>query len=126
MSTHVNKQEIKEDDNFETKEAKDIFNKELNKINMEKEKNAEKNDKAGKIIAEEDRSIGEVRWSVWKSYFWAIGGFFVVVILCSFFMDSTAKLSADVWLSLWSSDPEKGSLAFNLGLYTFLCFISGY
>lgn len=63
---------------------------------------------ASKIITVEGRSVGSVSWYIYKKYFQAIGGYpLVALIVFSYFMESMAKVSADWWLSYWTSNASK-------------------
>jgi ABC-type multidrug transport system fused ATPase/permease subunit len=74
------------------------------------------------LLITEEKASGSVGWSVYKSYIGAIGGFVLAgLILSLFVLEYASKMSADWWLSVWSSaahvTPQAHSMKYYLGIY---------
>eukprot|EP01129_Flabellula_baltica_P009720 TRINITY_DN4019_c0_g1_i1.p1 TRINITY_DN4019_c0_g1~~TRINITY_DN4019_c0_g1_i1.p1 ORF type:complete len:1462 (+),score=305.81 TRINITY_DN4019_c0_g1_i1:37-4422(+) len=79
----------------------------------EEEEEMEKKEKKGKtddkLIKEEQRDTGEVKWSVYLAYFKALGGFlFVAIVIFLYVADSASDVGNNYFLALWS---ERSSAA---------------
>ncbi|KAE8915667.1 Multidrug resistance-associated protein 1 [Phytophthora fragariae] len=62
----------------------------------------------GQLMVEEDRSVGDVSWSVYRVWIGAFGGMcaaFMVVL--GFFAAQVLTLLATVWISYWSEQASK-------------------
>ncbi|KAG6623523.1 ATP-binding Cassette (ABC) Superfamily [Phytophthora cinnamomi] len=62
----------------------------------------------GQLMVEEDRSVGDVSWSVYRVWIGAFGGMcaaFMVVL--GFFAAQGLTLLATVWISYWSEEASK-------------------
>ncbi|KAG1697029.1 hypothetical protein DVH05_017416 [Phytophthora capsici] len=62
----------------------------------------------GQLVVEEDRSVGDVSWSVYRVWINAFGGMcaaFMVVL--GFFAAQGLTLLATVWISYWSEEASK-------------------
>jgi ATP-binding cassette, subfamily C (CFTR/MRP), member 1 len=66
---------------------------------------AKKGTDAKKIMEKEDRSTGNVKATVWKTYFYAAGGwrFIPFLFLVIGFMQAT-RVGTDAWLVIWSNN----------------------
>ena len=77
-----------------------------------------------KLVNDEEKSAGSVRFEVYASYFKASGGFFFVIIFFfSFFVCSVVQFGNDWWLKNWtdSSAYNAASLTYNTSVsYTML------
>lgn len=102
MKKHVKEQEHKESEEQEDDEEDD-------KKDTEKSKN--------KLIAAEEREVGEVSRQVYKLYAISLGGTILVSVLFLFFaLEQLSKVSADWWLSWWSDNPGESD-GFYIGIY---------
>lgn len=84
----------------------------------------EKADEA-KLIAIEERQIGNVSWTVYRSYLVAVGGVLALLLLC-FVLVATeaARVGGSFWLSHWSnavtSSGPANTAGYYLGIYAAL------
>jgi ABC-type multidrug transport system fused ATPase/permease subunit len=57
----------------------------------------------GQLMADEDRSIGDVSWGVYRVWINAFGGIFAgFIVVIAFIITQGINLSSTVWLSYWS------------------------
>jgi len=81
------------------------------------DKEEEVKESKNKLIADEEREIGEVSRQVYKLYAASLGGVVLVSILLVFFaLEQLSKVSADWWLSWWSDNPGYSN-GFYIGIY---------
>jgi len=78
----------------------------INSLTKEhKEKNTEKTQNKNKIYAEEKAEIGNVSLSIYKTYIRAVGVVISFTIIFTYFLQNTASVSSNIWLSIWTEDP---------------------
>ncbi|CEP13205.1 hypothetical protein [Parasitella parasitica] len=59
---------------------------------------------AGKLIREETRAEGSVKWAVYRTYYYASGGFiFWTCVLLLFCFAQASILGQDYWIKVWSA-----------------------
>ncbi|KAL3887247.1 hypothetical protein ACJMK2_027191, partial [Sinanodonta woodiana] len=56
------------------------------------------------LIEKEKAETGQVKWSVYLTYFKAVGGFSTLLIFGTFALYNAASIGSNVWLSLWTDD----------------------
>ncbi|GMF43781.1 unnamed protein product [Phytophthora fragariaefolia] len=62
----------------------------------------------GQLMVEEDRSVGDVSWSVYGVWISAFGGMCAVfMVVLGFFAAQALTLLATVWISYWSEEASK-------------------
>ncbi|TDH65878.1 hypothetical protein CCR75_005404 [Bremia lactucae] len=65
-------------------------------------------DDEGQLMVEEDQSVGDVSWSVYRVWIDAFGGIFAAfVVVLGFFIAQALTLSATLWISYWSEQAAK-------------------
>ena len=104
------KYKIKDDDNlnFGDEDLELLINNEGDEKNLNK-------GKVKKIIKEEKKEKGKVKFSVYKSFVNNIGGISIIFIFVLFMITQEgSKTSSDLWLSYWTQHqkPEKNFLYF--------------
>lgn len=60
---------------------------------------------SGSLVVTEDRSVGSVGWSVYKSLLEYMGWPVVFVILAALLGGQAIYIYGDYWIALWSSKP---------------------
>ncbi|KAF7343129.1 ATP-dependent bile acid permease [Mycena venus] len=71
-----------------------------------------------KFFEEEQRAVGRVAWSVWKTYILACGSrWFWALFVFIFILAALAPLMENGWLSYWSRGDEAQSPLFYLSVY---------
>ncbi|EFC45530.1 abc transporter C family protein, partial [Naegleria gruberi] len=68
------------------------------------EKDMKQDEKKGQLVAAEDKSYGEVSWSVFMTYIRRCGIFLTVISLLLNVMSMGAKTASQVWISVMNSD----------------------
>ena len=94
------------------------------------EDEAEKEDKpAKKMIEEEQRAVGRVKWSVWKTYLGLSGSIYFWATFAAIFGGTKLlEVAETYWLALWAgsqiqeSGAPQRSLVFYLSIYALLSF----
>ncbi|KAH9159883.1 hypothetical protein LEN26_002128 [Aphanomyces euteiches] len=89
-------------------------------------------DTSGQLVFAEEREFGRVSSNVFSSYFHAVGGWPIVVMLLAFqFLWQSFQVSSDLWLSAWtstssseSSDEFYARSRFNILVYVSLAWVS--
>ena len=97
-------QQPKEDDENEVKRQKSTVEEEIKMVEEEETKENE-----GKLMTEEERAKGAVALSVYVAYAKACGFAYAVLALILAVVSQGGIVSADWWLSIWSSDSPSGN-----------------
>nr|CCC49556.1 putative multidrug resistance protein A, fragment [Trypanosoma vivax Y486] len=72
----------------------------------------------GRLIQDEEKTVGSVQWKTYKAYLRACGGLWVIVLVVSIYLVTEAiTLSANMWLSMWSTNRLGFEPATNLKVY---------
>lgn len=83
------------------------------------------NREKGKMIADEDRKVGNIGAGVYWSYFKAGGLFMVFLIVLMQILRMACRVSAGIWLSWWSDPTNVRGLSKGVYLGGYLAFIAG-
>jgi hypothetical protein len=71
-----------------------------------------------KFLEEEQRAVGRVAWSVWKTYILACGsGWYWVLFALIFIAAALAPVMENGWLSYWSRGDDSQKQLFYLSIY---------
>ncbi|KAJ7824278.1 multidrug resistance-associated ABC transporter [Mycena leptocephala] len=74
-----------------------------------------------KFLEEEQRAVGRVAWSVWKTYILACGsGWYWVLFALIFIAAALAPVMENGWLSYWSRGDDSQKQLFYLSIYAVL------
>lgn len=66
--------------------------------------------KVVKLVSNEERQVGAVKWEVYEKYFAASGGYRLVIgTLCMYVLAAIIDLTSSYWLALWSDKYESTS-----------------
>ena len=75
----------------------------------------------GGIIADEDRVIGAVEWTTYKSYFKAAGGIpYIFMIVAAAILSQLSQLFTNLWLSWWTENRYNLDTVTSLNIYAAL------
>ncbi|KAH9075967.1 hypothetical protein Ae201684P_012457 [Aphanomyces euteiches] len=80
----------------------------------------------GALIADEDRSVGDVPWSAYQVWINACGGYgmgFLVIFM--YILTNFVNLSATFWLSYWSENATDAAHSQYYYLYIYMAFSGG-
>lgn len=70
---------------------------------------ARESEKTGGVTTSEERRIGKVSRSVYRSYFQAAGGFWpILMLITAFILSQAGRTGSDWWIGIWSSDKLRG------------------
>ena len=109
-------QQPKEDDESEVKmERKSTVDEEIKMVEEEEMK-----EKDGKLMTEEERAKGAVALGVYVAYAKACGFAYAVLALILAVVAQGGIVSADWWLSVWSTDVPSGNRTANHGVNYYL------
>jgi ATP-binding cassette subfamily C (CFTR/MRP) protein 1 len=76
---------------------------------------------SGVLIQDEEKTEGNLSWSVYASYFVSCGTISTVGALSLLFATQVSSVSTDLWLTNWTSaKPTGADLAFYLSVYAYL------
>ena len=76
----------------------------------EKGKREKKETTDDKLIKEEGRDKGEVKWQIYQTYFNSLGGMlFVFLVLLLYTSDSASQVSTNYFLAFWSEESTAAS-----------------
>lgn len=116
METHVKEEQPKEKKEKPKMEAQSGTLSSSPVVGGMKQKEAPK-----KLITSEERQTGHIRASIYKAYIIACGGFLICAgVILIYLIENGARVSNDVWLSYWSSDPTLHSIHFYLVVFSVL------
>lgn len=117
IENHITKNEERE-----SNEGEDELRQSIDDIKPDKAEEEKKDkEKSSRIISDEQRDVGGVKFDVYMKYIIAIGGMIVMsIIMFTFFLDSASKIGSDYFLSYWSNDVKEHSTAFYVSIYTAL------
>ncbi|XP_046557639.1 multidrug resistance-associated protein 1-like isoform X2 [Haliotis rubra] len=73
----------------------------------------EEDEKEHRLTDDEKYEIGRVKFSVLKSYFRALGVFAAVLIFFLLFIFQISSILTNVWLSIWTDDPNLRNISFS-------------
>ncbi|ETP43581.1 hypothetical protein F442_09693 [Phytophthora nicotianae P10297] len=82
----------------------------------------------GQLMVEEDRSVGDVSWSVYRVWINAFGGMCAaLMVILGFFAAQGLTLLSTVWISYWSEQAEKypDSQMYYVYVYTLINVVLG-
>lgn len=86
---------------------------------VEQEKNQD--DKKGQLVTVEDKSHGEISWSIFMTYVRKCGLFLTILSLFMNLLSVLSKTASQVWISVMNND----SLGLSLGTYVWIFFSFG-
>eukprot|EP00939_MAST-03C_sp_MAST-3C-sp1_P002690 g2690.t1 len=81
---------------------------------------ATKENRPKKLVRDENRAIGSVKFAVWKHFFVTFGWFYTIVFLVAAALGNGARLANSFWLASWMDSGEKSKQVYYIGIYAAL------
>jgi ATP-binding cassette subfamily C (CFTR/MRP) protein 1 len=108
--THTIEDDISVDemeDDEEDNPTPERLGRRLSRSSVRSERTSEGGDVEGQLITDEDRSVGDVAWPVYKTWITAFGGISAgLLVVVVFIVTQCVNLLSTYWLSFWSEHSQ--------------------
>uniref|UniRef100_M4BJZ7 Uncharacterized protein n=1 Tax=Hyaloperonospora arabidopsidis (strain Emoy2) TaxID=559515 RepID=M4BJZ7_HYAAE len=98
-------EELKEDE--EDNPTPERLGRRLSRLSVRSERSTSEGDVNTQLIADEDRSVGDVAWPVYKTWIMAFGGICAGLVVIAIFVGTQfLELLSTWWLTFWSEQSQ--------------------